>query len=183
VSRAKLTVDYPSNFMLLASMNPCPCGYHNHPEKECVCTPAQVQKYISRISGPLLDRIDLHIEVTPVSFDDLTSLAPGETSAEIRERVMIARQVQLERFKEHSGLYSNAMMEPQMVRKICKIDREGEMLLKIAMKKLDLSARAFDRILKVSRTIADLAASDQILPEHLAEAIQYRSLDRESWAG
>lgn len=183
VSRAKLTVDYPSNFMLLASMNPCPCGYHNHPDKECVCTPAQVQKYISRISGPLLDRIDLHIEVTPVSFDDLTSLAPGETSAEIRERVMIARQVQLERFKEHSGLYSNAMMEPQMVRKICKIDREGEMLLKIAMKKLDLSARAFDRILKVSRTIADLAASDAILPEHLAEAIQYRSLDRESWAG
>ncbi|MDX1906688.1 MAG: YifB family Mg chelatase-like AAA ATPase [Bacteroidia bacterium] len=183
VSRAKLTVEYPANFMLIASMNPCPCGYYNHPEKECVCAPPQVQRYLSRISGPLLDRIDLHIEVTPVNFDELTSREAGEKSADIRERVMTARRIQTERFKDQPGIYSNAMMPPQMVRSVCKIDRQGEMLLKIAMKKLDLSARAFDRILKVARTIADLSDKPEILPEHLAEAIQYRSLDRESWAG
>ncbi|MDX2284078.1 MAG: YifB family Mg chelatase-like AAA ATPase [Bacteroidia bacterium] len=183
VSRAKLTVEYPANFMLIASMNPCPCGYYNHPDKECVCAPPQVQRYLSRISGPLLDRIDLHIEVTPVPFEDLTSRSDSERSDTIRTRVMTARHLQLERFKEQPGIYCNAMMQPGQVKQVCRIDRQGEMLLKIAMKKLDLSARAFDRILKVARTIADLAAKPEILPEHLAEAIQYRSLDRESWAG
>ncbi len=183
VSRAKVTVEYPANFMLVSSMNPCPCGYYNHPEKECVCAPAQVQRYLSRISGPLLDRIDLHVEVTPVPFEELSSHGAGESSYDIRERVTAARDRQLHRFQEFPGIYSNAMMEPQMVRKLCKIERQGEMLLKIAMKKLDLSARAFDRILKVARTIADLADIPDILPEHLAEAIQYRSLDRESWGG
>ncbi|GAB4404255.1 MAG: YifB family Mg chelatase-like AAA ATPase [Bacteroidia bacterium] len=183
VSRARLTVDYPANFMLVASMNPCPCGYHNHPEKECVCAPAQVQRYISRISGPLLDRIDLHVEVTPVPFEELASRAEGESSEVIRARVVRAREIQLARFRDHPGLYANAMMPSRMVREVCQIDKFGESLLKIAMKKLDLSARAFDRILKVARTIADLAASEAILPDHLAEAIQYRSLDRESWAG
>ncbi|TAE48063.1 MAG: ATP-binding protein [Bacteroidetes bacterium] len=183
VSRAKLTVEYPANFMLIASMNPCPCGFHNHPEKDCVCAPQQVQRYLSRISGPLMDRIDLHIEVTPVAFEELTSIQPGERSDDIRQRVILARHIQLERYKELKGVYSNAMMPPQMVRQFCKIDKGSEMLLKIAMKKLDLSARAFDRILKVSRTIADLSGEASILPEHVAEAIQYRSLDRESWAG
>lgn len=183
VSRAKVTVDYPASFMLVASMNPCPCGYYTHPEKECVCNSRQIQNYLGKISGPLMDRIDLHIEVVPVPFEALSSQEHSESSAEVRERVIIARDRQLDRFKEHKGIYSNAMMSPQMTRKICQIDKQGEMLLKIAMKKLDLSARAFDRILKVARTIADLSNKDDILPEHLAEAIQYRSLDRENWAG
>lgn len=183
VSRARLTVEYPANFMLVASMNPCPCGYYNHPERDCVCAPAQVQRYLSRISGPLLDRIDLHVEVTPVPFEELAGYHDGESSEDIRDRVIEARERQTHRFKDMPGIYSNAMMEPQMVRKVCQIDKQGEMLLKIAMKKLDLSARAFDRILKVARTIADLANKPAILPEHLAEAIQYRSLDRESWGG
>ncbi|MEL6192319.1 MAG: YifB family Mg chelatase-like AAA ATPase [Bacteroidota bacterium] len=181
VSRAKTTVSYPSNFMLMASMNPCPCGYYNHPDKDCVCPPNLVQRYLSKISGPLMDRIDLHVEVTPVPFEELSSLEEGESSADIRERVIAARERQLERFKEFEGIYANAHMPPQLTRKICKIDKQGEMLLKIAMKKLDLSARAFDRILKVARTIADLFDKEKIQPEHIAEAIQYRSLDRESW--
>lgn len=148
-----------------------------------MCSPPQIQRYMGKFSGPLMDRIDLHIEVTPVPFEELASLQDGEKSASIRTRIIKARERQLERFKEYPGIYSNAMMPSQMVRKVCVIDKQGEMLLKIAMKKLDLSARAFDRILKVSRTIADLAGKADILPEHLAEAIQYRSLDRESWGG
>lgn len=181
VSRARVTVDYPANFILVASMNPCPCGYYNHPDKECVCSPTTVQKYMSKISGPLLDRIDMHIEVTPIPFEELSSKREGEKSISVRERVMRARQRQIARFKDFEGIYSNAMMPSHLVRKICRYDSTGEQLLKVAMTKLDLSARAFDRILKVARTIADLADSDEILIEHIVEAIQYRSLDRESW--
>lgn len=183
VSRAKLTVEYPANFMLVASMNPCPCGYYNHPDKECVCAPIQVQRYLNKISGPLLDRIDLHVEVTPVPFEELASREEGEASADIRARVIAARRRQLERYSDRPGIYCNAMMPSNKVRTYCPIDKMGENLLKVAMNKLDLSARAFDRILKVARTIADLADSEMIEPEHLAEAIQYRSLDREGWAG
>lgn len=183
VSRAKFSVIYPANFMLVASMNPCPCGYFNHPTKECVCGPQLVQRYLSKISGPLLDRIDIHVEVTPVEFDELASKREGEKSGKIRERVIMAREFQTARFESQEGIHSNAMMPPHQVRKICTLNKAGELLLKTAMTRLDLSARAYDRILKVSRTIADLAGSENILPEHLAEAIQYRSLDRESWAG
>lgn len=183
ISRAKFTVDYPSSFMLIASMNPCPCGYYNHPEKECICPPGTVQKYLSKISGPLLDRIDLHVEVTPVNFNELSSDRLAEKSELIRERVIKARQVQIERFGARPDLHANAQMSPQMVRDICKITTAGQTLLKKAMEKLGLSARAYDRILKVARTIADLAGSEEILLEHLAEAIHFRSLDREGWAG
>ncbi len=183
ISRAKVSVDFPANFMLLASMNPCPCGYYNHPEKECVCPPGVVQRYLNKVSGPLLDRIDLHVEVTPVSFDQMTSNRKGESSQEIRERVIKARERQAARFNGNGEVYSNAMMNPQMVKSICEINETGKVLLKTAMERLGLSARAYDRILKVSRTIADLANSDDIMIEHLAEAIQYRSLDREGWAG
>ncbi|MDN4164653.1 YifB family Mg chelatase-like AAA ATPase [Cytophagales bacterium LB-30] len=183
ISRAKVSIDFPANFMLLSSMNPCPCGYYNHPEKECVCPPGAVQRYLNKISGPLLDRIDLHVEVTPVSFDEMTSRRKAESSEAIRERVIAAREKQTERFKETSGVYCNAMMPSQMVKEICQINEAGKALLKSAMERLGLSARAYDRILKVSRTIADLANSDDIRIEHLAEAIQYRSLDRENWAG
>jgi magnesium chelatase family protein len=183
ISRAKVAVEFPANFMLIASMNPCPCGYYNHPDKECVCPPGTVGKYLNKISGPLLDRIDLHVEVTPVNFDQLSSNRKSETSAEIRERVIKARDIQTERFKDHPEIYSNAMMPAEMVKQICEIGEAGKALLKKAMERLGLSARAYDRILKVSRTIADLAESDEIKIEHLAEAIQYRSLDRESWAG
>lgn len=183
ISRAKIAVEFPANFMLIASMNPCPCGYYNHPEKECVCAPGVVQKYLNKISGPLLDRIDLHVEVTPVSFDQMTANRKSESSAQIRERVIKAREVQTKRFQEHTHIYSNAMMPPQMVKEICAINEAGKTLLKTAMERLGLSARAYDRILKVSRTIADLSGSEQIKIEHLAEAIQYRSLDREGWAG
>jgi len=183
VSRAKFSVEYPANVMLVASMNPCPCGYYNHPEKECTCPPGAVQKYLGKISGPLLDRIDLHVEVTPVNFSELSSDRMAEKSDLIRERVIKAREMQTERFGNKPELHANAQMSPQMVRDICKINAAGQTLLKKAMEKLGLSARAYDRILKVSRTIADLAGSDEIKLEHLAEAIHFRSLDREGWAG
>ena len=183
ISRAKFSVDYPASFMLVASMNPCPCGFYNHPEKECVCGPGVVQRYLSKVSGPLLDRIDLHVEVTPVDFNELSSDRKAEASELIRVRVIKAREIQTERFKDKDDLYSNAQMSPRTVREICKINEAGQLLLKKAMEKLGLSARAYDRILKVSRTIADLDASDDIKIEHLAEAIHYRSLDRDSWAG
>ncbi|MDB4924373.1 YifB family Mg chelatase-like AAA ATPase [Mucilaginibacter sp.] len=183
ISRAKFSVDYPSSFMLVASMNPCPCGYYNHPEKECICPPGMVQKYLSKISGPLLDRIDLHVEVTPVNFNELASDRLAEKSEHIRERVIKAREIQIARFGDRPDLHANAQMSPQMVRDLCKITAAGQTLLKKAMEKLGLSARAYDRILKVSRTIADLAGSEDIQIEHLAEAIQFRSLDREGWAG
>lgn len=183
ISRARMSVEFPANFMLIASMNPCPCGYYNHPDKECVCGPGVVQKYLNKISGPLLDRIDLHVEVTPVSFDQIASTRKAESSEQIRERVIKARERQLERFKDHKEIYSNAMMPSEMVKEVCQISEAGKALLRTAMEKLGLSARAYDRILKVSRTIADLADSEEIRIEHLAEAIQYRSLDRESWAG
>lgn len=184
ISRARVTVDYPSSFMLVASMNPCPCGYYNHPDKDCVCGPAQVKRYLSKISGPLLDRIDLHVEVTPVSFDELATMGrSSETSATIVERVVKARQIQQERFKEMPHIYSNAQMPSRMVREVCEIDQAGQLLLKNAMKKLQLSARAYDRILKVARTSADLGGSETIKIEHLAEAVHFRSLDREGWAG
>ncbi len=184
ISRAKMAIDFPANFMLIASMNPCPCGFYNHPEKSCTCPGGAVQKYLNKVSGPLLDRIDLHVEVTPVAFSELTNNhTKGETSANIRERVIQARGIQSERYKNYEGLYANAQMTSKLLREICVIDKIGETLLKKAMEKLNLSARAYDRILKVSRTIADLADSPNIRPEHLAEAIQYRSLDREGWAG
>lgn len=183
ISRAKFTVDYPCSVMLITSMNPCPCGYYNHPEKECTCPPGAVQKYLSKISGPLLDRIDLHVEVTPVNFNELTSDRPSEKSEVIRERVIAAREIQEARFGNKPELHANSQMSPQMVREICQIDAAGQNLLKKAMEKLGLSARAYDRILKVARTIADLAGSEEIKLEHLAEAIHFRSLDREGWAG
>lgn len=183
ISRARFSVEYPSSFMLIASMNPCPCGFFNHPEKECLCGPGIVQKYLSKISGPLLDRIDLHVEVTPVNFTELASSREAEKSSLIRERVMKARIVQDKRFENNDVLHFNAQMSSNMVRQICVIDESGQTLIKRAMEKLGLSARAYDRILKVARTIADLAESENIEPEHLAEAIHYRSLDRESWGG
>jgi magnesium chelatase family protein len=164
-------------------MNPCPCGYFNHPEKECICAPGVVQKYLSKISGPLLDRIDLHVEVTPVNFNELASERLSEKSMDIRARVTNARTIQIARFEDREDVFCNAQMSPNMVRKICKISDNGQALLKQAMEKLGLSARAYDRILKVARTIADLAESEEIKLEHLAEAIHFRSLDREGWAG
>ncbi len=183
ISRAKISLEYPANFMLIASMNPCPCGYYNHPDKECVCGPGIVQRYLSKISGPLLDRIDLHVEVVPVSFDEMTANRKTETSLQIRERVVLARNIQAERFKDQESVYCNAMMASNQVKEICAISDAGRSLLKTAMERLGLSARAYDRILKVSRTVADLAGSSDINVEHLAEAIQYRSLDRDGWAG
>ncbi len=183
ISRAKIALDFPASFMLIASMNPCPCGFFNHPEKECSCPPGAVQKYLNKISGPLLDRIDLHVEVTPVAFNELSSPRQFEKSKSIRERVIKARAIQEARYKNNEGVYANAQMSSKQLKEICVIDHAAQSLLKVAMEKLNLSARAYDRILKVSRTIADLAASENIRPEHLAEAIQYRSLDREGWAG
>lgn len=183
ISRARFTVDYPAGIMLIAAMNPCPCGYYNHPEKECVCGPGVVQKYLNRISGPLLDRIDLHVEVTPVSFDDLAYDIPTEGSREIRERVIRTRLVQLQRFSEQEGVHCNAQMERVDLERFCTIDEAGRQLLKQAMDRLGLSARAYDRILKVARTIADIEQSENIQHTHLAEAIQLRNLDRETWAG
>ncbi|MBL7847096.1 MAG: YifB family Mg chelatase-like AAA ATPase [Cyclobacteriaceae bacterium] len=183
ISRARISIDYPANFMLVASMNPCPCGYYNHPEKECVCGPGVVPRYLSKISGPLLDRIDLHVEVVPVSFDEMTQQRPAESSDVIRERVVRARTIQTDRFRDRDDIFCNAMMPSHMVKEICVVGAAGVSLLKTAMERLGLSARAYDRILKVSRTIADLSGSPEIKPEHLAEAIQYRSLDRDGWAG
>ena len=162
-------------------MNVKPCGFFNHPEKECTCPPGAVQKYLNKISGPLLDRIDLHVEVTPVAFNELSSSVQFEKSKYIRERVIKAREIQEERYKASEGVYANAQMSSKQLKEICMISVAGQQLLKTAMEKLNLSARAYDRILKVSRTIADLSASEDIKPEHLAEAIQYRSLDREGW--
>ena len=182
ISRARFSVDYPANFMLIASMNPCPCGYYNHPEKDCVCGPGVVQRYLNKISGPLLDRIDLHVEVTPVAIEELTAVKEEEKSASIRDRVIRAREIQEHRYA--SGSYgSNALLPSSAVREWCRIDQPGQMLLNKAMERLGLSARAYDRILKVARTIADLADASDIRIEHLAEAIQFRSLDRENWAG
>lgn len=183
IARAKVSLDFPASFMLIASMNPCPCGYFNHPEKECTCSPVMVQKYLNKISGPLLDRIDLHVEVTPVAFSELSSTQKSEDSNMVRERVIKAREVQQKRFEGQQGIYANAQMSSKQLKEICVINNVGQNLLKTAMDRLNLSARAYDRILKVSRTIADLAGSEEIRPEHLAEAIQYRSLDREGWAG
>jgi magnesium chelatase family protein len=183
ISRAKTTLDFPANFMLIASMNPCPCGFYNHPEKDCVCGPGIVQRYLNKVSGPLLDRIDLHVEVTPVTFDQMTATRKSENSETIRLRVVKARELQRERFKDFDQIHSNAMMPSQMVKQVCQVNDAGRTLLRTAMERLGLSARAYDRILKVSRTIADLADSGEIKIEHLAEAIQYRSLDREGWAG
>jgi magnesium chelatase family protein len=183
ISRARQAIDFPASFMLISSMNPCLCGFYNHPERECNCPPGAVRKYLSRISGPLLDRIDLHVEVTPVPFSELSALQPGETSAVIRDRVIKARDIQTHRFKDHRGVYCNAQVSSKMLREICVVDASGQNLLRTAMGKLNLSARAYDRILKVSRTIADLAGSDHIQSQHLAEAITYRNLDREGWGG
>jgi magnesium chelatase family protein len=183
VSRAKFSVEYPASFMLVASMNPCPCGYYNHPEKECMCSPGIVQKYLNRISGPLLDRIDIHLEVVPVPFEKLSDKRQTENSTEIRNRVTEARKVQEERFAANKGIHCNAQMTSKLLHKYCELDAACQALLKNAMEKLGLSARAYDRILKVSRTIADLEKSESIQTNHLAEAIQYRSLDREGWAG
>ncbi len=181
ISRARFSVEYPSNCMLVASMNPCPCGYYNHPEKSCVCAPGMVQKYLNRISGPLLDRIDIHIEIVPVPFSDLTSNVAAESSAVIRERVVRARKVQQERFK-NDKIFSNAQMSSKHIKKYVHLDEASKNLLKTAVERLGLSARAYDRILKVSRTIADLDNSVEIKSSHIAEAIQYRTLDRENWA-
>jgi magnesium chelatase family protein len=183
ISRSKFSINYPASFMLVASMNPCPCGFYNHPEKDCVCSSGVVQKYLNRISGPLLDRIDIHIEVVPVPFDKLSELRPAESSEDVRYRVIKARKIQHERYSNHEGIHCNAQLTPALMREHCNISAEGNMLLKNAMEKLGLSARAYDRILKVSRTVADLEESADIEPHHLAEAINYRSLDRENWAG
>ena len=183
VSRARYTVDYPAGFMLVASMNPCPCGYHNHPTRPCVCTPGQVQRYLSRISGPLLDRIDMQVEITPLPFEKMSDARPSEPSAVIRERVVRARRLQEERFAAYPGIHCNARMTSRLLARYARPDETGLRLLQTAMERLSLSARAYDRILKVARTIADLEGSPSILPAHLAEAIGYRSLDRADWAG
>ena len=183
ISRARIAIDFPTSFMLIASMNPCPCGFYNHPEKKCTCPPGAVLKYLNKISGPLLDRIDLHVEVTPVAYAQLASTSTAEPSSEIRNRVIAARNLQAERFQPMPGIYANAQMNANELKKMCLLNEEGQSLLKKAMERLNLSARAYDRILKVSRTIADLASSEKIMIEHIAEAIQYRNLDREGWGG
>lgn len=181
VARARYTVDYPASFMLVAAMNPCPCGYYNHPTRSCECTPQQVQRYLGKVSGPLLDRIDLQVEITPVDFEKLADTRPSESSASIRERVLRAREIQIQRFAAYPEVHCNAQMTPKLMQLFARPDEAGLEKLRIAMERLDLSARAYDRILKVARTIADLAGSEAILSEHIAEAIHYRSLDRSSW--
>ena len=183
ISRARFTVEYPAGFMLIASMNPCPCGYYNHPTKACVCSPGAVQKYMNRISGPLLDRIDIQIEIVPVPFEKISEQSEAESSAMVRERVIAARAIQNKRFADYPNVHCNAQMNSRLLHEYARPDQAGLMLLKNAMSRFNLSDRAYDRILKVSRTIADLAGSEKIEPAHLAEAIQYRNLDRESWGG
>ncbi len=183
ISRSKFSIQFPASFMLVSSMNPCPCGYFNHPEKECSCSPSMIQRYMGKISGPLLDRIDIHIEVVPVTFSKLADMKATESSEKVRERVIVARNIQENRFEDLPDVHCNAQMPPKILRKYCEIDAAGQTLLKNAMDKLGLSARAYDRILKVSRTIADLENSERICTHHLAEAIHYRSLDREHWGG
>lgn len=181
ISRSKFTVDYPASFMMVAAMNPCPCGYYNHPTRDCSCPPGTVQRYLSKVSGPLLDRIDIQIEVTPVNFDELSSKEyKGESSESVRKRVIKARNIQIKRF-EKDGIHANAQMQPSHMRQYCELDKVSVKLLKTAMEKLQLSGRAYDRIIKMSRTIADLEASENILAQHIAEAIQYRNLDRDNW--
>ena len=181
VARARYTVDYPASFMLVAAMNPCPCGYYNHPTHACECTPQQVQRYLGKVSGPLLDRIDLQVEIVPVDFDKLSDIQPSESSQKIRERVLRAREIQIARFAPYLGVHCNAQMTPRLMELFARPDAEGLEKLRLAMERLDLSARAYDRILKVARTIADLSGSELIRREHIAEAIRYRSLDRGSW--
>lgn len=183
IARVKYSIDYPASFMLVASMNPCPCGYYNHPTHPCVCAPGQVQKYLNRISGPLLDRIDIQVEITPVPFEKLSERTFAESSTDIRTRVIRAREIQQTRYDSHPGIFCNAQMTPALLHRYADLDAQGLKLLKDAMQRFNLSARAYDRILKVSRTIADLENSDSISPAHLAEAIGYRNLDRENWAG
>ena len=181
VSRSKMSLEFPANFMLAAAMNPCPCGFYSDPNKECTCTQLQIQKYMSKVSGPLLDRIDIHIEVPAVKYKELSASTKGEMSSVIRERVIKARGIQLRRFSKLKNIFNNADMGSKEVRQFCVLDNSGSEILKMATTKLGLSARAYDRILKVSRTIADLDNSENILPQHISEAIQYRSLDRELW--
>ncbi len=183
IARARMSCNFPASVMLIASMNPCPCGFHNHPSKECTCAPGMVQRYLSRISGPLLDRIDIHIEVVPSDYEKLAVTANPESSPVIRKRIVAARDIQLARFAGTDGIHSNAQMTPAMIRRHCHLDEAGGRLLRAAMEKRGLSARAYDRILKVARTIADLDNSDAVRPDHLSEAINYRNLDREGWAG
>ncbi len=183
ISRAKFTITYPSSFMLVASMNPSPSGFFNDPDVPMTSSPAEMQRYMGKISGPLLDRIDIHIEVTPVPFEKLTETCKGESSVEIRKRVIDAREIQTRRFEQFENMHYNAQMNSKQIREHCALDDASLQLLKTAMERLNLSARAYDRILKVARTIADLDASKDIIPNHIAEAIQYRSLDREGWLG
>ena len=183
ISRARYAVEFPANFMLIASMNPCPCGYYNHPSKDCTCGPEIVQRYLNKISGPLLDRIDLHIEILPIQFEEMRKQNTNETSQHIYERVIRARKIQENRFEKFPMVRTNAMMDGGMIREMCPLDEHSETRLKSAMNRLSLSARAYDRIIKVARTIADLAGSNHISLEHLSEAIAYRSLDRENWGG
>ena len=183
ISRARFAVEYPASFMLISAMNPCPCGYYNHPEKDCTCPAGTVQKYLSRISGPLLDRIDIHIEIVPVPFEKLSEEAPAESSETIRERVIEARKIQEIRFENKKEVHCNAQMSSKDLRTYVMLDKAGNDLLKTAMQRLNLSARAYDRILKVARTIADLEKSQNVLSQHIAEAVNYRNLDREGWAG
>lgn len=182
ISRAKYSIDYPCSFMFVASMNPCPCGYYGDPTHKCVCTPGQIQRYMNKISGPLLDRIDIQCEISPVPFKDISKAAPGEPSANIRERVIKAREIQANRFKDFKGIHCNAQMTERMIHQFAEPTEEGINLLRMAMEKLSLSARAYNRILKVARTIADLAGCENVEPQHLAEAIGYRTLDRGDWA-
>ena len=182
ISRAKYTVEYPSSFMFVASMNPCPCGYYGDPTHHCVCTPGQIQRYMNKISGPLLDHIDIHCEVTVVPFKELSKMQPGEPSAVIRERVIKARQIQEERFRNEKGVFCNAQMSEKMIHQFAEPDEQSLELLRVGMERLKLSARAYNRILKVARTIADLEGSEKVQNHHIAEAIGYRNLDRGDWA-